>query len=261
MPTFSTPEPITLRATVAAGHLAVSASDRDDAHVEVRPRKPSDADYAASVTVEFDDGTLVVTTPDGGWLRRTPEVMVTVALPTGSRVQAKTAAADISVSGRVSDVEAGTAAGDIRVEHAAHVRVKSASGDVVCDVIDGEGVVESTSGDVRVGSVRDALDVRSASGDVVVREALGDVTGKTVSGDLEFGSVARGRMTLNSASGDITVGVAQGPAVWLDVSSLSGKTISRLERSGQPGEGEETVEISARSLSGDITITRAGVAR
>lgn len=262
MPVFPTSEPITLHVDVPAGRIVIRAADRDETQVEVRPMRPADADYAAGFLVDLSGGTLTVKCPEGpGWLRRTPEIEVAVDLPTGSNVVAKSAAADITASGRLAEVKATSASGDITVEHAADVRLRSASGDVSCDVTEGTANVESMSGEVRLGRVRDAVIVKTASGDTEIGEAGADVTAKTASGDLEIRRMARGRLQANAASGDIIVGVVHGPAVWLDVSSLTGKVTSHLERGGEPGEGEESIEISARTLSGDITITKAGGAR
>lgn len=258
MPSFPTPEPITLRAEIAAGDLEIIASDRTDTSVEVQPRRSSDADYAAETLVEFVDGTLSVIAPERSGLRRTPSIRVVVSLPTGSRVTAKTSSADILAGGTLQDVRATTASGDVTIERANDVRIKVSSGDVRCDVIEGDAVVDCTSGEVRIGVVHGDAELKTSSGDVDLRRAGGEVIARSASGDLEIGSFGRGRLAANTASGDISVAVVHGPAAWLDVSSLSGKVRSDLARGEQPAEGEESVEITARSLSGNITITRTG---
>lgn len=258
MPVFATPEPITLRADVTAGRIEVTASDRDDTSVEVRPVKQSDADYVSEVLVEFDDGTLTIKTPDTRGLRRVPSIEVVVGLPSGSRLSASSASADITASGTLQDVEAKSASGDVSIERAADVRIKTASGDVDCDVIDGSATITSASGTVNLSVVHGALQLTTTSGDAVIHEAGHDVSAKSASGDLDIRLIRQGKLAANSASGDVHVAVAHGVPVWLEVSSLSGKVRSQLERGQEPGEGEDTVEINARTISGDITITRTG---
>ena len=67
--------------------------------------------------------------------------------------------------------------------------------------------------------------------------------------------MARGRADVNTASGDVVVGVARDVGVYLDLASLSGSVTSQLE-DAEPG-GDVTLEVRCRSLSGDIRIARA----
>lgn len=67
-----------------------------------------------------------------------------------------------------------------------------------------------------------------------------------------------GTVEIDSASGDILIGVAGGTAAWLDVHSLSGDITSELEGADAPDEDAPTVTIRGRTLSGDVAIRRAG---
>ena len=100
--------------------------------------------------------------------------------------------------------------------------------------------------------------MRSASGDVVIEEAEASLKIQTASGDLQAGSVREGDVTLQTASGDIEVGVKRGSKVWIDARSMSGETSSDLEVSDTPPRRRgPLVEISATAMSGDVNVRRA----
>ena len=68
MPTFDTPEPITLTLDVGMGDIQVVASDRTDTVVDVRPSDPakkSDVTAAEQTRVEYANGRLLVQGPKG----------------------------------------------------------------------------------------------------------------------------------------------------------------------------------------------------
>jgi DUF4097 and DUF4098 domain-containing protein YvlB len=82
----------------------------------------------------------------------------------------------------------------------------------------------------------------------------------TASGDVELRSVREGDVKLNSASGDIEVGIATGSRLWVEAQSLSGETSSDIDlESGAPIASDEgpLVDLKARTLSGDISVRRA----
>jgi len=96
MPTFDTPEPITATVEIAAGAVRLVATDRTDTVVQVRPRdesRPHDVKAAEQVRVDFSNGTLAVSSNRGFSFPRRGAVVVDVALPSGSRLQASVASA------------------------------------------------------------------------------------------------------------------------------------------------------------------------
>ncbi|GAA5000995.1 DUF4097 family beta strand repeat-containing protein [Actinopolymorpha pittospori] len=278
MPTFATPEPITLRLRLRSGDVIIEASDRDSTEVEVRPSNPNrsaDLDAVEETLVEHHDGVIVVEARDHGPRGSDGSVHVRVALPTGSDIDGHKASADLRATGRLGTVSLNTASGDVQLEHVGPLSIKSASGDIRCQVVDGDVKVESASGDITLPEVHGSVQISSASGDIdlgqvdgdvrmqsasgdgTVRSAGGSVEVKTASGDMTIGSFHRGQASVDAASGDITIAVARGVSAWLDVSSLTGSVRSALEESDGPADSEDTVEIRARTLSGDISITRA----
>ena len=59
MPTFDTPEPISVSLELGVGEVRIAASDRDDTVVEVRPSDPTNSDdvsAAERTRVEYAEG-------------------------------------------------------------------------------------------------------------------------------------------------------------------------------------------------------------
>lgn len=279
MATFTTPEPVALRVRFDAGTIAVTATDRTDTVVEIRPGRPgntSDIDHAAATIVEQHGNEIVVSAPDvKRFFGRSPSLDITVALPTSSAVNVHVAAADVTLTGGFGSVDVTSASGDVAVGRATKASVSVASGDVSCEAVDVDLTVKAASGDVRFGDVGaraivttasgdvsghdvggDA-ELRTASGDVSINRVGGSVTCRTASGDVRIASLRAGSAELDTATGDLRVGVAEGTAAWLDIRSITGDVRSSLDSAGPPADGDETVTIHARSLSGDITISRA----
>lgn len=278
MPTFSTPAPITLRFRLASGEIEISASDRQDTEVEVRPSNPNrseDVEAAANTRVDQRDGTILIEAPEDHRSHRSPSLDIRVALPRGSHLRGSVASADVRASGQLGDVEINSASGDVQIEDAGQVtlqsasgdlfvrradgdaKVQSASGDIALPTVGGSAQVSTASGDVELGEVAGDVRLQAASGDLQLRSADGSVEVKTASGDVNVGSVRQGEVSADAASGDIQIGVAAGTAAWLDVSSLSGDVRSALDQSDEPDAAERTVAIRARTLSGDISVVRA----
>ena len=68
----------------------------------------------------------------------------------------------------------------------------------------------------------------------------------------------RGQVNATSVSGDVTIGVRRGSKVYLDCNTISGDTSSELELTTDAPAGDgPLVEIRAKTVSGDIRITRA----
>src|ERR1022692_350531 len=94
MPTFDTPEPISVTLELGVGDIRIVASDRTDTIVEVRPSdaaKKSDAAAAEKARVEYAGGRLVIKAPKG-WRQWTPRgggesIDVQIGLPAGSHVR------------------------------------------------------------------------------------------------------------------------------------------------------------------------------
>jgi hypothetical protein len=281
MPTFDTPEPISVSMEIPSGGMQIRGEERPTTVVDVQPSDPaSEADRRAAqdTRVEFDGRRLVVKGPRGAsWLLRSRagSVAVTVELPAGSHVDATGGMADIDCEGRIGDcrlrtglgrihvahagsVQAKTATGDIDVDLATgHVEVHSASGDVRVRELDHTGVVKNGNGDIWVGAVAGDLRVGSANGSIAVDRAGTSLEAKTANGDVRVGEIARGSIVLQTRSGDLDIGIREGTAAWLDVRSLTGRVQNSLDAAAAPEPSAPTVEVRARTTAGDIAIRRA----
>jgi hypothetical protein len=64
---------------------------------------------------------------------------------------------------------------------------------------------------------------------------------------------------LQTASGDIEVGVKRGTKVFIDARSMSGETTSDLDIGDEAAEDAgPVIELKATAMSGDIRVVRAG---
>jgi DUF4097 and DUF4098 domain-containing protein YvlB len=136
--------------------------------------------------------------------------------------------------------------------------VKSASSDFSAREIGGGVNIQTASGDIDVSVARGPVNVTSVSGDVSIGEAYDNVNANTVSGDQDHGAVMQGVVAAHSVSGDVTIAVRRGSKAFLDCSTVSGDTVSELELSSDAPAGDgPLVEIRAKTVSGDIRITRA----
>ena len=263
--TFKAPESLTVDISNAAGEIEVEATETDEAVVELEPLRSNDASERAveEATVELRGSRLVVDVEDRSFfglsLNVNREVRVAVRVPRGTGVVVAGASADIALRGPLGDAQVKTASGDVNGDRLeGDVRLKSASGDAKLDHVIGAADVQSASGDVSFGRVDGDARIRTASGDVNVIDARAGVNVQTASGDQRIEAVAQGRVDLKSASGDILVGVRRGSRVWLDVRSLSGDAESELDVADTPVDEEgPLVELTAMSMSGDIRVERA----
>jgi len=80
---------------------------------------------------------------------------------------------------------------------------------------------------------------------------------KTANGNIRIGEVVNGAIVLETAAGELEIGIREGTAAWLDVSSQYGRVRNLLDETDSPEQSEATVEIRARTSYGDIKIHRA----
>ncbi|MER7904986.1 MULTISPECIES: DUF4097 family beta strand repeat-containing protein [Streptomyces] len=280
MPSFDTPEPISATAHMEAGSLQFTASDSRTTVVEVRPRDPRkdlDVRTAEQTEVTCANGALTVRTPKSSLfgLGRTGVVDVTVELPTGSRVDATGAWAQVLGEGRLGEVRVKTSSGDVRLDTTGPLRLTASHGSITVNRVEGRAEITTSSGSMRVGlldgpavlknshgsttvgSATGELRVSGANGDIEIRRAEDSVTATTAHGTLRVDSVCRGTVQLETNHGAIDIGVREGTAAWLDASSGRGQVRNALTSSDTPGETEDTVKIRARTRWGNIDVRRA----
>ncbi|MEV6041006.1 DUF4097 family beta strand repeat-containing protein [Nonomuraea sp. NPDC052116] len=298
MPTFDTPEPISVSIDLPGAEVRIIASDRATTVVDARPDDGEGG--AAAVQIGYAAGKLVVKSAQqapaqslagaGAGPRRHgwglsalaglfgdwgESVRVTIELPSGSHVQGSTTSGEFHCTGRLGDCRLQTDHGDIRLDEAGAIQLTSDSGEIGVERATGRAEVSSASGEIRIQEVDGPASIRNddgecyigevtgdlrligTSGDMQVERAHGGVEAKNVHGSVRIGEVARGSVVLTSTTGDLEVGVRQGTAAFLDVSTANGRLLNSLDAREGPDGFDETVEIRARSHDGDITIRRA----
>ncbi|MFE2308428.1 DUF4097 family beta strand repeat-containing protein [Streptomyces sp. NPDC059411] len=219
MQKFATTAPIAAVLDIPAGSIRFIAADRNDATVEVLPAdasKSRDVKAAERITVEYRDGVLTVAAEpaENRVLGSSGAVEVTVQLPAGSGVEAKTASAEIRGVGRLGDVAIAGAQGSVKLDEAASARLTLQAGDIT------------------VGRLGGPARISVAKGDLTITEALG------------------GTLELTTQAGDITVGAARGVSATLDASTSYG----RIRNALQNGEGAAAgLDIRATTSYGDIS--------
>jgi hypothetical protein len=181
-----------------------------------------------------------------------------LGVPDGLAYMIKTGSADISISADIGRSKIISGSGDITVGNTVDLDCSTGSGNISVSRVDGSAArLSSGSGDVSVSEVFCPLTAKSGSGDVVVKSLRGvELQAKSGSGDIGIAATS-GSVDLRSASGSLTIGVADNLPAWLDLSSVSGDIRIGLDSTNQPEPGEPYITVRARTASGDIAIHRA----
>jgi DUF4097 and DUF4098 domain-containing protein YvlB len=278
MPTFDTPQPISATIDVSVGTVRISAGERATTVVEVHPSDASNAEdvkAAGQTRVEYENERLLVKVQKlRSWVswNSAGSIDVTIALPAGSQLNGTGGVAEFHCDGRLGDCRIKTGLGHIRVDQAETVSLKSGTGDISLDHATGTAEVTTASGDVRlreldasavvknsngdtwIGVAGGDLRVNAANGRIAVDVARASVVAKSANGDVRLGEVARGSVVLETQLGDLEVGIREGTAAWLDVSSTAGRVHNGLDATDDPEPSAETVEVRARTTVGDVVI-------
>jgi DUF4097 and DUF4098 domain-containing protein YvlB len=278
--TFDTPQPISATVDVVVGDVRITGGDRTDTVVDVVPTDASSKDdrrVAEQTRVEYAHGRLLVKAPKlRSWSIRSHggSIDVTIALPAGSDVHGTGGMTDFTGEGRLGDCRIKTGLGRIELEHATKLNLKSGAGDITVGHASGHADVTESSGDVRLGELAGSavvknsngdtwvgvaggeLRVNAANGDIAVDRADAGVAAKSANGDVRLGDVVRGSVVLETKIGELEVGIHDGSAAWLDVSSSAGRVHNALASAGAPEPSAETVRVRARTSIGDIVIGR-----
>ncbi|SIR08591.1 DUF4097 family beta strand repeat-containing protein [Micromonospora avicenniae] len=281
MPSYQTPEPISVTLELGVGQVRIAASDRSDTVVEVRPSDEadeSDVKAAQQVRVDYSNGTLRIIGPKVrafDFSRKTRSVDVSVELPNGSQVSAEMQVGDYRCAGRLGQCRFKTSAGNVQLERTGPLRLSTSAGHVTAEAVAGNAEISTGSGKVQIGEVEGTATVKNSNGDTTIDTITGDlrvraangnihveragagVDAKTSNGSIRLGEVVRGSIVLGTAMGDLDVGIAEGTAAWLEVDTAFGQMRNELDSTDRPGQTDETVEVRGRTSYGDITIHRS----
>jgi hypothetical protein len=279
MPTFATPEPITVTLTLTLADIRLRASDRADTVLTIGPRDPSnakDVQLAEQTRTEFADGRLEIHAPQPwrvlGPSRSAGTLDIEIELPTGSALHGEAWIADLNTTGELGRCEFATSMGDLTVDRTGPAKlatngrvtarriggtaeIKSA-GAVRIDETSGTTTIKNLNGVTQVGRVEGELTCRSANGDITIDTALAPVTAATSNGDIRVDEIVRGDVSLKTANGHIEIGIRPGTAARLDVQTKFGRIRNTLDATDGPDESDEVATVSTRTSYGDIVIRR-----
>lgn len=202
MQNFDTPAAISVVLDLPAGRVQLIAADRADTTVEVLPAdsgKSRDVRLAEQVAVAYSDGVLRITTPEpkNSLVGHSGSVEVTVQLPAGSKVEARSASTELRAVGTLGDVVFEGAYRHIKIDEAEAVRLSAVDGDIEVGRLNGPAEISTMRGDIRIGeAVRGTVVLSTQSGNISVAAAAG------VSATLDAGT-SLGRVS-NSLKNDGT---------------------------------------------------------
>lgn len=268
--TFTTETPVDLHVEIGKGNVAIRTADTMETTIIL------DGQHADDVVVSQEGKAVHVIGPKGrlGFLGGTEHSLdIEITVPHQSRATVRTGSADITCHGELAAIKFRSGSGDVRVQDltgpgvietgsgdvriataSAELRIKSGSGDIQVDHAEAAAAISTGSGDVTVGTSAAPVAVKSGSGDVSITDANADVALSTGSGDLVVGTARRGKFTIKGASGDVRLGIPAGTPVWTDINTLSGRIDSNLAGTGEPAEGQDHVEVRAKTASGNIVL-------
>jgi len=252
-----------------AGSVTLEAVEGSDAlDVRVEALDAAAEQLLDRIELEVSDGhpelpdsrvTLRVAVPERR-LWSTPAFDVRILTPAGAAARVAVASADVQLRGRFGHTELTAASGDVTVDEAQELEIRSASGDVRAGTVLGGASVVTASGEIRLGHVAGRLRARTASGDVSA-EHTGDAASiKTASGDVRVGNAAGESLQVETASGDVSVAGPPGLRTRLELHSISGRMSFDLDEDTNRSEASTDVTLNLETVSGDIRIGRAAPA-
>ncbi len=278
MHAFETPGPTALAVQAGAGRVTISAEDTTRTTVDLTPLDAAGEEAVAEARVEQNGRTVVVHLPRlrGGLFRQGPAVDVVITCPPGTSLHVKADSAEVRATGTFGDAVVTTGSGNIDVDTVTRAaKLKTGSGSVTAGTV-GEALVVTTgsgnidvaetsrhavltvgSGDISIGDLAGEAVTKTGSGDVEVGRLDGSLLTKSGSGSLTVRRARSGQVTARGASGNVDIGVEDGTAAWLDVSTVSGRISQDLAEADAPADDQQRVEITAHTVSGNLRVHRS----
>ncbi|MEU5599536.1 DUF4097 family beta strand repeat-containing protein [Streptomyces sp. NPDC020298] len=214
MQKFETHAPISVVLDIPAGRIQFIAADRADTTVDVLPANPSksrDVEAAEQVSVAFADGVLRIHAPEpkNQLFGPSGSPEITVQLPAGSHVEARTASCELRSVGRLGDIAFEGAYRQIKIDEAASVRLTAVDGDVEIGRLAGPADISTARGDIRIAeAVRGAVVLRTKSGNISVGAATG--VSATLDADTDYGRISNALKNNGTAELDIRATTSHG---------------------------------------------------
>ncbi|MDT8914820.1 DUF4097 family beta strand repeat-containing protein [Amycolatopsis sp. PS_44_ISF1] len=217
----------------------------------------SAADAVQQARVEKTGNRLVVRAPKAWQLRNVP-LSVTVHAPSGSHVEVRAGAADVTVTGSAGRADILTGSGEVSLERAdGSAIVRTGTGGVKLGPTLAGLQLRTGSGSVEAASVAGSATLATGTGDVWLGAVAGDVLARTGSGDLSVADAASGSLELTTGSGEVRIGIRGGVAAEVELASAAGRVSSELDVSDTPPATGAALRIRARTGTGNAVVTRA----
>lgn len=279
MQSFETPAPVRLRVDIPKGRIRIVAEETGATRVELLAANGDATARAliadAEISCVGDEVSVRVRRPGPRLFGFGGSIHAEIHVPLDSAVRLSTGSGRIETVGRLGEVNASSGSGAVRLDACAEAHARTGSGDIVIASTIGSADAKTGSGRVSVGKVGANARITTGSGSAELAGAAGEATVSTASGNIEVGEAGdsleafaasgrvwirradHGRVRAKTFSGGISVGVANGAAALLDVSTMSGRVNSELESGAAPGAGERQVELILSTMSGNVDLARA----
>jgi DUF4097 and DUF4098 domain-containing protein YvlB len=239
---FSVGNAPAIKIAIRSGRVVVEPGEPDVITITVDTRDPT-------FEIQQRGDTIVASGERGG------RAFVSARVPPLVDVDVSTASADIQVVPAVGRLEIGTASGDLEFDTATRLQVKSASGSIAGNGVDGEARCLTASGDIRISRIGERANLSTASGDIFIDVCEGELIVATVSGDMRVAELTGPSVNAKSMSGSVRIGVLPRTRLDLDATTLSGK-VKLPPPSPHPEPPEREIGAKVRLVSGDLTILR-----
>jgi DUF4097 and DUF4098 domain-containing protein YvlB len=258
-----------IRIEIGSGLVEIHPTDSEQTRMDM------DVDGSEPETVRFEvvNGELIVEGPKN--VRRGPEIRIRIQTPTVLTARIQTGSGDIIATTALGEsrlstgsgeiqldrvegtLGASTGSGDIGVQYAGGaVRAKTGSGSIdIAEAVDHLGL-STGSGNVRVGDAAGPTTVKVGSGDITIERIRDHSIATSGSGDVRVEFADGPSFRAETARGDVQIGVPDGVPTYLDLKTVTGHIRCDLEASERPAEGERSLMLRARTVSGDITVVR-----
>ncbi|MFJ5999391.1 DUF4097 family beta strand repeat-containing protein [Streptomyces sp. NPDC092370] len=171
--TFDTHTPITATVNIPAGRIRFIAADRTDTTIEVLPADPTknrDVKTAQQTTIDYHDTVLRIETPaNNQYFGPSGTVDVTIQLPTGSHVQARTASTEIRGVGKLGNVTLQGAQATAKLDETATAHLTIHTGDITIGRLTGSAHISTRKGDLNITeATHGTLTLHTEHGDITL---------------------------------------------------------------------------------------------
>ena len=136
---------------------------------------------------------------------------------------------------RIDALRANISAGEVAIAHiAGRADIDGGAFAVRIGEVDGPVGITGSGGQAWIGRAAADLELSSSSGGFDIDRADGSVTATTASGAIRIGRMTHGQAKLMNGSGNIEVGISDGTAASIDVTSERGAVRTPLRRRKAP---------------------------